>query len=106
MDREDVYVVCQWQRENSKRMMEGQFHQDLWSHREGKETRICHYQIYFGNLKKYLPKKVVCMLSYKYLNKISWVKGVQKSFLHSLNTKMCYYIENIEKNLLAMEEDC
>ena len=46
------------------------------------------------------------MLSYKYLNKISWVKGVQKSFLHSLNTKMCYYIENIEKNLLAMEEDC
>ena len=46
--------------------MLGQFHQDLWFHRGWKETHICCYQIYFGNLKKYLPKKADCMLSYKY----------------------------------------
>ena len=35
-------------------------------HRGWKETHICYYQIHFGNLKKYLPKKAVCMLSYRY----------------------------------------
>lgn len=59
-------MVCRWQHENDKRKMLGQFHQDLWFHRGWKETHICCYQIYFGNLKKYLPKKAVCMLSYKY----------------------------------------
>ena len=28
-----------------------------------KETQVCHFQIYFGNLKKYLSKKAVCMVS-------------------------------------------
>ena len=29
-----------------------------------KEKQVCHFQIFHGNLKKYLPKKAVYMVSY------------------------------------------
>lgn len=66
MGKADAFGVCRWQRENEKRKTLGQFHQDQWFVQGWKGTHIYRYQIYFGNRKKYLSKKAIWMLLYKY----------------------------------------
>ena len=39
------------------------FHQYRYEFLIGIEKQVCHYQIFHGNLKKYLPKKAVYMVS-------------------------------------------
>ena len=66
LGKEDACGVCRWQRENEKQKTPGQFHRDQWFLQGWKGTHIYRYQIYFSNRKKYLPKKAVCMVSYRY----------------------------------------
>lgn len=75
-----------------------QFHQNLWSGQTGKEIQVYRYQKYFGNLKKYLPKRAGYVLSYKYISLlVDWLLATAILFYHK-SVRRCF----VGKNLLYL----
>ena len=61
----DIRGFCPLRHGSGNEMRAAQFHQDQCASQAKTETRVCHCQKYFDNLKKYLPKTAVCMVWYK-----------------------------------------